>query len=355
MVIPPTTETQQIIRELSKDGLCAIAYDNLDFDFKPKEATIENPGTFESITTGTFIPMGHGATLDDLRFSDELWKKSSLNPQGAKDVTPSQAPSDKYLLKRVAESMLPVESAMLWYIKSMIIEEYLPLSYKDLLGPMPSSKWIDVEKSTQQPARAMHIKASSNDGNVEIVENLERQLGTKSEWYDSYVRLCHGDLGTQERHDSTTFFRAIEATSQDRLQWLVRIPGIFHVRMAAVDAIWRTHIRGEGLCLNEGGTYKLFETLHPRDSARLKSNPGYHILNNGIIHLIRAHIMVCWEQAMGTSDLQDFAETELSWDTIDDLAQQILNKNFAGPDFEDLRDGHDSACDRKQENQMLFN
>src|SRR6266436_5143660 len=89
-------ETQQIIQELSKDGLCAIAYDNLDFDFKPKEATIENPSTFESITTGTFILMGHGATLDDLQFSDsdKLWKKSSLNPQGAKDVTPSQPLSD---------------------------------------------------------------------------------------------------------------------------------------------------------------------------------------------------------------------------------------------------------------------
>src|SRR5258708_13035928 len=135
----------------------------------------------------------------------------------------------------------------------------------------------------------------------------------------------------------------------------MRIPGIFHVWMAAVDAIWRTHIRGEGLCLNEGGTYKLFETLQPQDFARLKSNLGYHILNNGIIHLIRAHITVCWEQAMGTSDLQDFTETKPSWDTIDDLAQQILNKNFAEPNFEDLQDGHDSVCDRKWENQMLFN
>src|SRR5258708_23907562 len=124
-------ETQQIIQELSKDGLCAIAYDNLDFNFKPKEATIENPSTFESITTGTFILMGHGATLDNLQFSDsdKLWKKSSLNPQGAKDVTSSQPLSDKYLLKRVTESMLTVKSAVLWYIKSMTIEEYLPSSY----------------------------------------------------------------------------------------------------------------------------------------------------------------------------------------------------------------------------------
>ena len=151
-----------------------------------KEATLENPGAFESITTGTFIPLGHGMTIDDLRFSDELWKKSPLNPQGTKDVTPSQPPSHQYILKRVGELIPNLERVMEWYIKSMIME-YLPLSYKDLLGPMPSSKWIGVEKSTQQPTRAMHIKASTNDGNIEIVENLECQLGTKSEWYDLYI------------------------------------------------------------------------------------------------------------------------------------------------------------------------
>ena len=180
-----------------------------------------------------------------------------------KDVTLPYPPLHKYLLKQVAESMLPVGSAMVWYIKSMIVEEFLPSSYKDLLGRIPSSKWISVKKSTQQLVHAMHIKASSNDGNVEIMENLEHQLGTKSKWYDSYIYLCHGDLGTQEHHNSTTFFHAIEDMSQNRLQWLVTIPGVFHIWMAAVNAFWRAHIRGEGLCSNEGGTYKLFETLHP--------------------------------------------------------------------------------------------
>ena len=82
-----------------------------------------------------------------------------------------------------------------------------------LLGPIPSLMHIPVEKSTQQPVHAMHIKASSTDGNVEIVENLEHQLGTGVEWYDKYIHLCHGDLGTQEHHDTTTFFHSIKHTS----------------------------------------------------------------------------------------------------------------------------------------------
>src|SRR5258707_3609222 len=130
---------------------------------------------------------------------------------------------------------------MQWYMKSVIVE-YLPPLYKELLGLMPSSKWISVEKSMQEPACTMHIKALSNNGNIEIIENLEHQLGTKSEWYNLYIHLCHGDLGTQECHDSTTFFHAIESSSHNRLQWLMTVSGIFHVSIAAVDPIWRTHI-----------------------------------------------------------------------------------------------------------------
>src|SRR5260370_39977463 len=108
--------------------------------------------------------------------------------------------------------------------------------------------------------------------------------------------------------------------------------------MAAVDAIWRTHISGQALCSNEGGTYKLFWTLHPRDFTKLSNNPGYCMLNDGITHLIKAHVMVCWEQAVGNSDLQDFADTELMWDTIEDLAHQIFDEHFSGDKLNDFRE-----------------
>src|SRR5258708_989884 len=42
MVKALTREHQSILWELSMDGLCTIAYNNLDFDFKVKEPTLEN-------------------------------------------------------------------------------------------------------------------------------------------------------------------------------------------------------------------------------------------------------------------------------------------------------------------------
>ncbi len=111
--------------------------------------------------------------------------------------------------------------------------------YKEKLGNIPSSYTLNPpEKMVQYPAHAMHLKASVNDDNIAIVKSLKWQVGTSPEWYQSFVRLCHGDLGTQERHDATTESRAIESTPQEQLQFLVTIPGCFHIWMACVDAIW---------------------------------------------------------------------------------------------------------------------
>ena len=54
-----------------------------------------------------------------------------------------------------------------------------------------------------------------NDDNIAIVKSLEWQAGTSPEWYHSFVRLCHSDLGMQERHDATTELHVIESTPQE--------------------------------------------------------------------------------------------------------------------------------------------
>src|SRR5260370_32321229 len=66
MVEALTKNHQHILQDLSTHGLCTIAYDNLDFDFKVKELTLENPGGFASITTGTFVLLSPETTLNDL-------------------------------------------------------------------------------------------------------------------------------------------------------------------------------------------------------------------------------------------------------------------------------------------------
>ncbi len=104
---------------------------------------------------------------------------------------------------------------MEWFVWKILVDNHLEM-YKEELGTMPSSFTLDrPERMIQYPAHAMHLKTSMNDDNIAIVKNLEQQVGTSPEWYDSFVRLCHGDLGMQERHDTTMESHTIEATPQE--------------------------------------------------------------------------------------------------------------------------------------------
>ncbi len=151
MVKALTRECRSILRELSMDGLCAITYNNLDFDLKVKEPTLGNPGGFASITTRTFVLLSPETKLSNLWFSKELWEKSSLNPNRPKESTPPSAPTPRYIMAHIIKLHPCIKSAMLWFIKSILVDNYLPNEYKDLLGPIPSSKQITITKMVQLP------------------------------------------------------------------------------------------------------------------------------------------------------------------------------------------------------------
>src|SRR5260370_32444151 len=125
--------------------------------------------------------------------------------------------------------------------------------------------------------------------------------------------------------------------------------------MAAINAIWRVHIKGEPMHLNEGGTYQLFECLCPHDASKLSSNPSYHMLNDSIQHVVQEYLRVCWEDTTGEMDLRNFSEMKPSWDDIEDLARAIYNQHIANKHFEYLQELPNAEQDMKCENHVLFN
>ncbi|KAJ7921082.1 hypothetical protein B0H13DRAFT_1506201, partial [Mycena leptocephala] len=55
----------------------------------------------------------------------------------------------------------------------------------------------------------------------------------------AYVILFHGDLGTGERLMSLLQRRSIEHSPWERYQYVIYVMGLFHLKMACADAIWR--------------------------------------------------------------------------------------------------------------------
>ena len=243
---------------------------------------------------------------------------------------------------------------MEWFVRKILVDNYLE-HYEESLRNIPLSHMLNpLEKTIQYPAHAMHLNASVNDDNISIVKNLEWQIGTSPEWYQSFVQLCHGDLGTQERHEAMTESCAIESTPQEQLQFLVTIPGCFHIHMACMDAIWQVHIQSNALHEVKGGVFDQFKVLHPKDWSKLASNPTYHMLNDGIQHLISSHLLVCWEQATGFSNLKDFAESEPLWSDVVCLSEMICCKKIAGWVDEEEQQNEDDPRDHLEDGNLLF-
>ena len=132
----------------------------------------------------------------------------------------------------------------------------------------------------------------------------------------------------------TTESRAIESSEKDQLQWLITVPGTFHIRMVCVDAIWWVHIHPKAQRDIKGGIFNLFKILHPKDSSKLALHPTYQMLNDGIHHLIESEILVCWERVTGYSNINDFVNGNPTWDQILSSSEAICDQYVTRSSFE---------------------
>ena len=64
---------------------------------------------------------------------------------------------------------------------------------------------------------------------------------------------------------------------------------------------------------------------------------------------------MCWEEVTGKRDLHEFADRNLAWDEIEDLAQKILDQHIREKGFGYSQELPEAKCDMKCKNQMLFN
>ena len=99
----------------------------------------------------------------------------------------------------------------------------------------------------------MDVNNSTVSGNIHSVIELLAQGGINDPVLQSaseiqspdiseHVVLVHGDLGTGKRLRAAQLHCSIESTPWNCLQHIIFLPGLFHLKMACADALWRTFI-----------------------------------------------------------------------------------------------------------------
>ncbi|KAL6308380.1 hypothetical protein BKA93DRAFT_815411 [Sparassis latifolia] len=245
------------MREYGQTCLVLYAYDNFDIKFNTLVPTIEEPSdTLEHLTSGVILPLEHGVDLEDLRKS----------PRNDSCTGPLPVHDPRKTMQQLATIHPEADdpSGLTRHGRFNAWPEYFQ-KFKTELGEPESIEKIPVVKTCRIPVRTMDINQSRVGGNINAIAKLLQQGGVgdptdkqiqnessteedeemlqfdEDEAMDivditDYVVLIHGDLGTLEQVE-------IEATRWQRYQYVIFVPGLFHMKMAAADVLWRIFIQ----------------------------------------------------------------------------------------------------------------
>lgn len=214
----------------------------------------------------------------------------------------------------------------------------------------------------------MDLSNSKVDGNIATIDSLLRQGGvydidqfTKQhpeiENPEDYFIFFHGDLGTGDRIQTAQIRRSLETTLRLRLQNVIFIPGLFHIKMACADGIWQIFLEPAAAQKDETSFFAFLPTLRPGDTSKIANGTaGYQILNECIIHVGRAERLGWWERIIqenvpGCKTLDDFVLREPTRETVEKLAIS-LSKHVSAERLRELQSKPDKKRDKQYENTL---
>lgn len=362
------TEMQRLGRTL----LTAYAYDNLDIDLKHSIPTAEKAqDTLIHLTTGLMLPL-HGTSRDDLRCSEQLWAKSKYNMSAKKEDIARQAGIDELLdlhpdVANHPSGLTRHERFNAWvFLRDLIRNgpEYFRKFGKDLQEP-ETVEQIPIEKSRQVPVQTMDISPSTPAANADALADLFRQGGVGDPGESGsvtdlgdHVVLVHGDLLTGERIHSLQASRSAERTPWRRYQFVIYVLGLFHLKMACADAVWRTFIQPKPSQLDDNSLMKHLAQIRPNETLKIGSKPGFRRMHEVIQHVGIVGRLDCWrlevEKRRNLASLEEFAESKPSWEDLQEMASRMCLEYVAGAtDIEELRRKNSTQRDAQRENSIL--
>lgn len=372
-------KSSRSIQKLGGSHLASYGLDNFDLLLKAQVHTVDDTRELGMLhmTSGTLLPLQHGVVLSDLRYSKLLWDRSEYNTHASDPrlFNPWTTLQHIYTLhpdERGAGLSRRGEFRSWVFLRSLIEHgpEFFAGCADQISEPAAVDK-IPVTKCDYVPFRAMDINLSNVSGNIKALEAMFEQAGVSNsresssqeprdplEDLSDLLTLVHGDLGTYERILTAIRRRSVEHTPGDRLQSVVFVMGLFHLKMAAADTIWRLLVTPDKARKDPMGFYKLAAKLRPKDSSHIVANAKFREQHELIGHVGGGFRKDAWrvevKRRTGCETLEAWAATKPSLSEVKDIADTLALKYVEGEgiDFYDFDGQPDSARDYVRENTL---
>ncbi|KAG6884204.1 hypothetical protein C0992_006774 [Termitomyces sp. T32_za158] len=379
-----SAESANCIRALGQTLLVNYAYDNFDVNIQTSVPTVQRSATtLKHLTSGLIFPLQHGVTLDDMKCSERLWKQSHLNLHAnPSDIPPSRSWKDiiDHFQILHPESNPPITLDGLSQREQFISWKFLQdlcdygpsyfAQFRNAIEKPQTIEQIPLIKTEITPVRSMEFSNSTVSGNISTIKNLMNQAGIGDpkdpdniyEVVDGapYVVLFHGDLGTGDRIISIQTRRSAEATPWERFQYVIFVPGLFHVKMACADALYRIFIQPTAARHDDSCLMRDIGKLRPKETGIYASNPGFRRMHQLILHSGICRRLDCWITEASQlnkehKSLEDFAQSKPSLEKLRVIANNLAKKFIADFRMPRLRRQPKAQRDQQYENALLLN
>ncbi|KAJ7216067.1 hypothetical protein GGX14DRAFT_562506 [Mycena pura] len=344
------------LQSMGRTLLVSYAYDNFDINFPTTVPTIEHStDTLTHMTSGGLIFLEHGVKEEDLRCSEELWKTNPLNPEfDTRNALPPRTVVDLEHLhpeKDHSSSLTRREHFNAWKFL-LDLATYGPAyfhQFRSLVGLPEMIEKVPDTKMRWAPAKSMDTKQSTVTGNLKVVPDLLQQGGVGDPTQEdnnvwectmrsivAYVVLFHGDLGTGERLMSLLQRRSIEHTPWQRYQYVIYIVGLFHLKMACADAIWRIFIEPKKGREDANSLMHFVAQQREKETGKIGSDPGFRRMLEVIMHTGAALRLDAWRvevkrrKPLVWKSLDNFAASKPTFANLVELSEYLASHYVAG-------------------------
>ncbi|EKM73763.1 hypothetical protein AGABI1DRAFT_134132 [Agaricus bisporus var. burnettii JB137-S8] len=234
--------------------------------------------------------------------------------------------------------------------------------FKGNLGEPEEIESIPLTKTKQVPLRASRTGPSTPAKNATVMEEFfcQSNIGELTSLSSSTsipihpgnnVLLMFGDLLTGQHIHSLQASRIDDISPGLRFQSQLFCHGWFHVRMACADAIWRRHIRGSESEKEKTSLMNYITQIRPLEKHKILTNPTFRQLHEVILHVGIVLRLDAWRIEVSRrhpecKSLEDWANTNPTWQEIVEIAIELVERFVGGPDLSDEFRKDDSQRDQ---------
>jgi hypothetical protein len=370
-----SAESADVINELGQTLLAAYGYDNFDINLKPSMPKIEDgTETLRHLTSGLMFKLHSSVTLEHMRVSEYLWKRSHINPRALHTDLPAPRSYTDLLRLHPDPSPGPMSRRDRFnaYLFLRDLVEHGPEYFHQFKSQLPVPEVVDaipLTKATITPTRSMDLNNSTVTGNIQTIAALLQQggfsaletTGGQPGKLDPYVIIVHGDLGTGEKLKTGKLRRSIESTSMDRLQSVIFCPGLFHVKMAFADALWRTFIEPAAARTDTTSLLHDIAILRRKETGKIASKCDFRTMHQIIGQDGLCRRLDCWRVDAARrdnkhSDLEKFAASKPSFKDLEEIANYLASNYISNDNtLRKVRRKPELQRDKQHENGLIMN